>query len=273
MTGVGLRLCLIVIALLSTAFAHGAAPSPQDAAPVAAASNDPEPSQDGWHGRVQVRRENVDRGTSEETTKTYVRSDNFVWGGMLSFQVAFPDEQTDFGGSPFDPRLGDSKARFRFAPFSSGGYAISYFIEATFPTADSAERGSGKYQFSAGVSASTPTPVLVPGPMKPSHELRFTSQLQQANSVAGDEARPDINYTKLDLSLRDTWAANWVKVAVNTRVDWEQNGKTGAVGELEYGRRLTHDWSLWGMAGHLLWGEGVRATYGTKVMIGLDRWF
>ena len=268
-----LRASLTAAALLSPAVAHGAEPASLDAAPVAAASYDPDPSQEGWHGRVQVRRENVDRATSEETTKTYVRSDNFLWGGMLSFQVAFPDENTDFGGSPFNPQLGDSKVRYRFAPFASGSYAFSYFIEATFPTADPAELGSGKYQFSVGVSASTPTPVLVPGPMKPSHELRFTAQLQQVNSVAGDAARPDINYTKLDLSLRDTWAANWLKLAVNTRADWEQNGKTGAVGELEYGRRLDHNWSLWGMVGHLLWGEGVKATYGTKVMIGVDRWF
>ena len=92
-------------------------------------------------GRLQVRRENVDRATSEETTKTYVRSDNFVWDGMLSFQVAFPDEKTDFTGSPFDPRLGDSKARFRFKAFEAGRFGISCFVEATFPTADPADLG------------------------------------------------------------------------------------------------------------------------------------
>jgi hypothetical protein len=213
----------------------------------------------------------VDRGTSEETTKTYLRSDNFLWGGILSFQVAFPDEQTDFNGSPFDPRLGDSKARFRFAPFDAGGFGMSYFIEATFPTADPEELGSGKYQLSAGATAITGIPV--PEAIKASHALKFTSQLQQINSVAGDKQQPDINYTKLDLSLRDTWGMNWVKMAINTRVDWEQNGKTGAVGELEFGHRLDLDWSLWLLAGGLLWGEGVKGTYGTKVLIGVDRWF
>ena len=252
---------MLVLALATLAAPANAA----DAGP-----DDPEPG--GWHGRVQVRRDNVDRGTTEETTKTFVRSDNFVWGGMLSFQVAFPDEKTDFWGSPFDPRLGDSKARFRFAPFSVGRLGISYFVEATFPTADPPELGTGKYQFSAGVSASTPMPLVVPETMRASHELRLTAQLQQVNSVAGDEARPDINYTKLDLSLRNTWRQHWLKLALNTRADWEL-GKTGAVGELEYGHRLTPDWSLWVLAGGLLWGEGVKATYGSKLMIGLDRWF
>ena len=255
--------------------AHGQETVPQDAPSAAIPWLDTEPGaappKDGWHGRFQLRRENVDRGTSEETTKTYLRSDNFLWGGMLSFQVAFPDEKTDFAGSPFNPRLGDSKARFRFAPFSADGIAMSCFIEATFPTADPEELGSGKYQLSAGFTAAARIPS--PEAMRASHLLKFTAQLQQVNSVAGDEAMPDINYTKLDLSLRDTWGANWLKLAVNTRADWEQNGKTGAVGELEYGRRLDQNWSVWLLAGGRLWGEGVKGTYGAKVMIGVDRWF
>ena len=82
---------------------------------------------------------------------------------------------------------------------------------------------------------------------------------------------PD-NYTKLDLSLRNTWRQHWLKVALNARADWEL-GKTGAVGELEYGHRFNAAWSVWVLAGGLLWGEGVKATYGSKLMIGLDRWF
>ena len=258
-----MRLPAIAVVILLATKAYAAEPG---AAPVAAGAEDPERSQDGWHGRVQVRRENVDHGTSEETTRTYLRSDNFVWSGMLSFQVALPDDKTNFEGSPFDPHLGDSKARFRFAQFAAGGFGVSYFVEATFPTADPEELGSGKYQLSAGATA-------VKEATRDSHVVRFTSQLQQINSIAGDEARPNINYTKLDLSLRDTWKENWLKVAVNTRVDWEQSGKTGAVGELEYGRRLDPDWSVWLIAGGLLWGEGVKGTYGSKLMVGVDRWF
>jgi len=261
----------LAILSLFGARAYGEEAPDLDASKVSAAEDDPQLVKHGWHGRVQVRRENVDGGTSEETTKTYVRSDNQVWGGMLSFQVAFPDQETDFSGSPFNPRLGDSKVRFRFAPFSRGQVDMSYFIEATFPTADPGKLGSGKYQVSAGFSANMPIPA--PEAMPKSHELRLTSQLQQVNSVAGDEARPNINYSKLDLSIRDTWSEHWLKVALNMRADWEQDGKTGAVGELEYGRRLNPSWSLWGMVGHLLWGEGVKGTYGTKIMIGVDRWF
>lgn len=264
------RLSLFILPCALALHAHAAEPSPLEAAPVASAEADPEPSNDAKRGRFQVRRENVDRATREETTKTYVRLDNFVWGGMLSFQVALPDEKTDFGGSPFNPRLGDSKVRFRFAPFAAGRFDVSYFAEATFPTADPKELGSGKYQLSEGVTGTT---LITPPAAMKLHELKFTSQLQQYNSVAGDEAAPDINYTKLDLSLRDTWSQHWLKVALNMRADWEQNGKTGAVGELEYGQRFDAHWSVWLLAGARLWGEGVKGTYGSKVMIGVDRWF
>jgi hypothetical protein len=42
---------------------------------------------------------------------------------------------------------------------------------------------------------------------------------------------------------------------------------------LEYGRRLDPDWSIWLLGGGLLWGEGVKGTYGSKLMLGVDRWF
>ena len=238
-----------------------------DSAPVAATSEDPEPSNEPLLGRVQVRRENVDRGTREETTRTFIRWDRFAWQGMLSLQLALPDEKTDFGGSPFDPRIGDSKARYRFAPFATGRTEMSWFIEATFPTADPRTLGSGKYQLSAGVTRNSWIGIAA------APELMYTAQLQQANSVAGDATAPNINYTKLDLSLKNTWGMNWAKAALNMRADWEQDGRTGAVGELHFGHRFSRDWTVWGMAGGLLWGEGVKGTYGTKVMIGVDRWF
>jgi hypothetical protein len=267
----------LMVVLLSApgAQVHAQESNPQGAPTNSGSWDDSEPGASpaihGWHGRFQLRRENVDRGTSGETTRTYVRADSYLWGGLLSVQVAFPDAKTDFAGSPFDPRLGDSKLRFRFAPVPLHGFDVSWFIETTFPTADPEELGSGKYQLSAGVSATTALPV--PKSMSATHMLRTTVQLQQANSVAGDEQQPDINYTKLDLSLRDTWGNNWLRLSLNTRVDWEQDGRTGAVGELEYGRRLDLHWSLWVMGGGLLWGEGVKGTYGAKLMFGVDRWF
>lgn len=268
------RALLIPLSMLG-APALGAVPEPGEGPPTVGASGGDEPltatSQDGWHGRFELRRENVDRGTTDETTKTYVRSDNFLWGGILSLQVPFPDEKTDFEGSPFNPKLGDIKARYRFAAFPVGGFGLSYFAEATFPTADPAELGSGKYQLSAGMTTTTAVPA--PGAMRASHLLTFITQLQQTNSVAGDSDRTDINYTKLDFSLRDTWGKYSMKVAVNTRVDWQQNGKTGAVGELEFGRTFLDHWRTWLMVGGLLWGEGVKATYGSKVLIGIDRRF
>jgi hypothetical protein len=225
----------------------------------------------GWHGRAELKRDNTDKGTTEETTKTLLRVDSALWGGIFSVQVTFPDEKTNFAGSPFNPKLGDTKSRYRFAPFTAGPFAMSYFVEATFPTADPSSLGAGKYQASLGLTATTKAPL--PESMRASHLLLFTSQFQQVNSVAGDPERTDINYTKVDLSLRDLWGDYWVKLALNTRVDWQQDGKTGAVGELEGGYVLNSNWKVWFMAGGLLWGEGVKGTYGTKLSLTASRTF
>jgi hypothetical protein len=62
----------------------------------------------------------------------------------------------------------------------------------------------------------------------------------------------DINYTKRDSSVRNRWEGRWVKPSINTRADWVQDGKTGAVGELEFGQDLDAGWRAWLMVGGLL---------------------
>src|SRR6185437_5369297 len=52
-------------------------------------------------------------------------------------------------------------------------------------------------------------------------------------------------------------------------IDWEQDGKTGAVAELEGAVTLQHNWKLQLMLGGRLWGEGVPSTYGTRVELTL----
>lgn len=224
----------------------------------------------GWHGRVELRRDDTDRGDPEEVTKTFLRVDSYLSVGTFSVQVPLPDDMTADHGR-FNPKLGDLKVRHRSVPFASGPWTMSVFLEAVFPTADPEELGTGKYQASAGWTSTRP--LATPARWSASHLATVTAQLQQTNSVAGDPARTDINYTKLDLSTKDTWSVHWVKLAVNTRVDWVQDGRTGAVGEVEYGRLLGTQWKVWLMGGGLLWGEGVKGTYGRKVSVSVSRTF
>lgn len=232
-------------------------------------NEDTAPSSAGWRGRIELKREDANRATPEEATKTFLRVDTYLRSGTLSFQLPFPDDMNAEGSGRYNPKLGDFKSRFRFAPFPAGAFTMSFFLEATFPTADPGNLGTGKYQVSEGWTSTLPFhhrwSVI--------HQCTGTAQVQQVNSVGGDPERTDINYTKLDLSAKDAWEVHWVKAAVNLRADWIQDGRTGAVGELEYGYVIHPAWKVWVMAGGLLWGEGVKGTYGKKIALSLSRTF
>jgi hypothetical protein len=112
-------------------------------------------------------------------------------------------------------------------------------------------------------------PVSLPEAMSESQKLTFEPLIQQVVSVGGDENRKNINYTKFELALRDTWQRKyWVKLTLKPVVDWEQNAKTGAVAELEFGWFISRQWSTWLMLGSQLWGEGVPSTYDQRVSLG-----
>jgi hypothetical protein len=221
-------------------------------------------------GRIELKREATNRGTPEETTKTILKISSYLEGvvSLLRLEVPFPDENTDFGGSPFNPRLGDIKARVGFRPVSLYSLPVSSFVEVTFPTAEPSDLGAGKYQLSAGIQTSMP--VSMPKSMSGSHRLTFEPLIQQVVSVGGDENRKNINYTKFELALRDTWQRKyWVKLTLKPVVDWEQDAKTGAVAELEFGWFINRQWSTWLMLGSQLWGEGVPSTYDQRVALGV----
>jgi len=223
--------------------------------------------------RFELKRQNTDRDTPGESTRTTVRLEALPGEGSVALwrlDLPFPDEKDSFSGSPFDPRLGDIKVRARLRPTDVGGLPLAFFSELTFPTADPKELGQGKYQVMAAVETTLPLESLGSA----SHQLAFSTQVQQVVSVAGDPERKDINYTKLELALRDVWRKLYsLKFTAKPVLDWVQDGKTGAVGELEGGVTLAGDWRVLLMLGWRLWGEGVPSTYGTRVELTLGKTF
>jgi len=240
-----------------------------------AAAPDAKPPASGWHGRVELKRQNTSRGTDEESTKTTLRLESFFTGpvSLLRLDLQFPDEKTGFSGSPLDPRPGDTKLRLGFKPLRSGPYSLPSFVELTLPTADPESLGAGKVQLSAGLRLLAPVTLPLADP-KP-HETRFEAELQHTQSVAGDEARNDIRYTKLELTLNDTWRRSYTfKFKLKTSVDWERGGDTGAVGEIEGGVNFAEQWRTWLMLGRRLWGPaGIGGTYDDRLEFGLSRSF
>jgi len=222
--------------------------------------------------RLEVKRQNTDRDTPGESTKTTLRMEALPDGkvALWRLDLPFPDEKETFSGSPFEPRLGDIKVRARLRPTDVSGVPVSFFSELTFPTADPDSLGQGKYQVMVGAEAFHPLQAI----SNDDHKLSFSPQVQQVVSVAGDPERKDINYTKFELALRDLWRKLYsLKLTAKPVIDWVQNGKTGAVGELEGAVFFQRDWKLQLMLGGLLWGAGTASTYGTRVELTVGKTF
>src|SRR5262249_38648521 len=143
-----------------------------------------------------------------------------------------------------------------------GGGPVVVFPDVPVPAGEPGSPGQGKYQVMVGAESFHPLPSI----SNNDHKLSFSPQIQQVVSVAGDPERKDINYTKFELALRDVWHKVYsLKLTAKPVIDWVQDGKTGAVGELEGAVALQHDWKLQLMLGGLLWGEGTASTYGTRI--------
>lgn len=225
------------------------------------------------HTRVEIKRWMTSRGTPDESTRTTLRMDRLLDGpvALLRLDLPLPDEDTDFNGSPFEPHLGDIKARVGFRPLKSDNLTFPSFVEMTFPTADPETLGTGKYQLGVGVRMLAP--VQMPFLEASAHRTLLETQLQQVGSVAGDPERKDIHVTKIEITLNDVWQGRYTtRLKLKPNIDWEKDGKTGAVAELEGGLLFAQHWRTWLMLGRRVWGpDDIQGTYNTRVELGLSR--
>ena len=260
--------------LLSTTALAVEDPSGSAAPRVLDRSGDEDAPKQAQRWKVELKRQDTDRGTDGESSKTTVRLEAYPRGGslaMLRLDLPFPDDRTDFVGSPFNPRLGDIKVRANTRTVEAGGLPLSARLELTFPTANPETLGQGKYQIAPGIETSLRLASFNIG--STTHKVSFSPLIQQVVSVAGDESRKDINYTKVELALRDAWRDYSVKLTVKPVIDWEQGGQTGAVTELEGRVGFSRSWYAALMLGHRTWGGSVPSTYGTRAELTLGRTF
>ena len=266
-------------ALIAILLAGAACAAEPESAPDAKGREHSTPSEEvlpfsGLPGRIELRRQNSERGTPEESSRTTLRVERYLTGTIARLRVdlPFPDEKTDFAGDPFSPRPGDVKVRADYKPFGLGESRLSIDTEVTFPTANPASLGTGKYQFGVALHSIPHAPdfILASG----RHQVRFEWSVRQTVSFAGDPERKDINNTKPELALRDTIAGrDWLKLTLKPTIDWIQDGKTGAVLELEAGWNPSRDWRFSIMGGARLWGEGVSGIYNRRLELVAGRAF
>ena len=98
------------------------------------------------------------------------------------------------------------------------------------------------------------------------------AEMSHTASVAGDPNVSNVRYTKFELQWSRAWQDSYdLELKIKPVVDWIQNGRTGAVAEIELGMHLSRDWRTWIMLGHRAWGpSGIAATYQTRLELGLN---
>jgi hypothetical protein len=226
-------------------------------------------------GSIELKRDFTNHTNDpEESSGTTLRATGSLDGpvSLLRLDVPFQDRKPGFGGSFSGALLGDIKTRIGFRAVPIAGVPTAFLFEVIFPTAVSRAGGNGKYQLGPGLQTSVPVRVLDILPA--AHELTFMPLVQQIVSVAGDETRKDVNYTKIELALKDIWRGEyWLKLTTKPVVDWTQNAKSGAVIELESGVIINPRWTSWLLVGNRLWGEKVPSTYNTRIEAGVTRQF
>jgi hypothetical protein len=233
-----------------------------------------------WRGGAQLKRDWTSRGTPQESTKTQVEINTFIDSpvSFIRLTLSFPDADTDFGGDPFDPELGDSKVRAGFRALKHGKLSFPSYVELSFPTANPESAGSGKYEITAGIKMLAPFAASF---MSDAHRTRFEADLSQTNSFAGDPARNDVNVTKAELILSDLWRERYT-AKVSYKPSWDHvKHEDGAVVEIQVGfyfgekeGRTHHPWRTWLMGGGRVSGpSGVSGTYNTRLELGLARTF
>jgi hypothetical protein len=219
----------------------------------------------------EIKRQNTDRGSPGESTKTTLRFETYPEGQaitLLRLDLPFPDAQSDFSGSAFQPRLGDIKVRAVWKALHWGDTPWAPRAELTFPTANPESLGSGKPQLMVG--ARTSGRLMPSRATRGEHELFCGVLAQQTVSLAGSDAAKDINYTKFELELIDQWRHDYrLKATLKPVIDWVSDGRTGAVFELEGGIRMARGWHDSLMAGTRAWGGAVPSTYGKRVELTL----
>jgi len=227
-----------------------------------------------WH--IQLKRQNTDRGTPGESTKTTLRFESTPSDGpltLLRLDIPFPDEKTDMTGSIFNPQLGDIKLRLGFRDFSTHHLPFASFTELTFPTANPESAGARTLQFTLGVK--TGSSFSSPPPTMREHHYAWTTQVQQTVSLAAiNDQVKDVNYTKFEFAVVDTWKRDYsLKGTLKPVIDWVQDGKNGAVFELEGGVNFAQGWRFSLMGGLRAWGPAVASTYNKRIEMNLGRRF
>jgi hypothetical protein len=198
----------------------------------------------------------------KEKNITYPRLDYaFSKIFMARLEIRMVYVNPDIQGVGSETGLGDVLIRGAVRAARGKGYAVVAGTELIFDTATEEILGTGKYQLAPLVFASIDVPFLR-STLYPFYQHYF--------SFAGDGSRLDVHYNSFRPSVIVTkWGHRWyTALDPNFYVDFEQGPDAGMTLELEAGRGLNKNFSVWARPGIGAFGD-IHQVYEWNVEVGM----
>jgi hypothetical protein len=207
----------------------------QPAAPSAAETLLKKPSD--FRSRAEIRNEYQDLEGDGYRNLVIPRVEYAVTPAVaLRFDLPYVTYDPGDGGERVSGQ-GDLLARIAWRAVQREGLALILVTEVFFDTADDPRLGQGK---------TVVAPLVYAAIDVPKHDSVFFPNVQHYFSVAGDENRPDVNFTVLKPNLLTRWPDKiYTFLEPQFTIDWERDAKVGLTVELEVGKILSRNIAAW----------------------------
>jgi hypothetical protein len=218
-------------------------------------------------GRVQLSSQYLDLPQGAQATATTARVDiPFRSNFLLRIDMPFlKTVNPNSAGATDRQGVSDLAVTAGWRAYNTPEYAVLVGAVSTFPTANDAGLGLGKY---------TVGPALATARFLPRWDSFLIGLVQYQTSVGGDPSRTDFSLLSWTAQVNSFWAERWWSVAQAVwQVDFERSAKSSMVMELEVGRNLVGRLGAYVRPGVGIWGQSLLGAYQWNVEVGVRYMF
>jgi hypothetical protein len=225
---------LCFASLLSCAVPAAAQTQPD--APTAAEATLKRPTD--FRSRIELRHEYQDFAGDANRNLVIPRFE-YAASSSVAFRLELPYVFYDPGmqGRQSSDGIGDALVRGSWRALQQDSFALILSTEVIFDTASDETLGMGK---------TVVAPLIYAALDVPQFNSTFFPNVQHYTSVAGDNNRPDVNFTTLKPNLLTRWPNRFYTfVEPQFIIDWERNADVGFMVEVEVGKLVSSNVAVW----------------------------
>jgi hypothetical protein len=193
---------------------------------------------------------------------TFTSRLDYAFSKIVGMRIELPYVHSD----PHNPRtasdtgIGDLSVRVNYRVLRTPTMALVVGTEMQFDTAESTLLGAGKTVIAPIAFISLDVPLL---------RSTLFPTVQYFRSIAGDDRRPDVNYTAAKLFTITRWPANfYTGTEAVVYIDHERDQRVGATLEVEAGRFVSPHLALWLRPGIGTHGDDIPQVYHWNFEVG-----